>query len=161
MRELYQNIRECIQVASSEICSYLATLVYERPLEILVGIVIGAIWRWYIGKTLKEDFQNQLDEQREQNKRDKVELINRFDNNRSDKENVINDAIDTDTADSLHLTMRELVQTPMGNGRTCAKLPDGTYIISMEDKTYRLALPLGVEGLPFKNVQGKMPNAEQ
>ena len=43
---------------------------------------------------------------------------------------------------NLKDTAAKLVQKPLGDGHTLARLPDGTNIVSMADGSYRLALPV-------------------
>ena len=65
-------------------------------------------------------------------------------------------AIDAETSQNLQETIRSLSQMPLGDGHTYAQLPDGTRIVSMDDGTYRLALPVRIAGIGGTAVGGSV-----
>ena len=69
-------------------------------------------------------------------------VIVRGDVNIHDYDRQLREAIETKTTQNLKETIKRLPQTPLGDGHTYARLPDGTNIVTMDDGTMRLALPV-------------------
>ena len=65
-----------------------------------------------------------------------------FSSNAGEHNRRLRAAIDGKTSQSLTKTLRNLPQTPLGDGHTYARLPDGTNIVSMADGSFRLAIPI-------------------
>lgn len=124
---------------------------------LVVGVIGTLLWGKGGRKRLVESTKTLMDDNKRLSKRvTALEAQNRipsitqtihFDGATSanERERHLRSAIDTETVHGLRETIRCLPQEPLGDGRTYAKLPDGTNIVSMADGGYRLALPVRMQ----------------
>ena len=64
-----------------------------------------------------------------------------------DHDRQLRDAIETNTTQNLKETINRLPQHPLSDGHTYATLPNGTNIVTMDDGSIRLALPVRLSAL--------------
>lgn len=121
------------------VSDYVSVLVVERWAEFLGLAFMVALWRWWMGHKLRDRIAAL--EARLSGPYINQTFIYNAGTDADDEERQLRAAIEA-TSQNLKETIKRLPQMPLGDGHTYASLPNGTNIVTLDDGTIRLALPV-------------------